>query len=145
MVISYTIWVCVRVCACRRKRAERESNISFMAQHDKEGLKREWNDMSVVTDVWYALSDAWASHENNGQTIYISYSHVKSFETLETFQHDDIPIAILSLLLLPEKNTKNYMSIGPEIYSSHVSIDIWGRWWKCNFTLALRHFKSFNC
>lgn len=26
------------------------------------------------------------------------------------------------------------------IYSSHVSIDIWGRWWKCNFTLALLHF-----
>lgn len=58
------------------------------------------------------------------QYIYISYSHVESFETLETFQHDDIPIAILSLLLLAKKNTKNYMSIGPEIYSSHVSIDI---------------------
>lgn len=64
-------YMSVCACACRRKRAERESNISFMAQHDKEGLKREWNDMSVVTDVWYALSDAWASHENNGQTIYI--------------------------------------------------------------------------
>lgn len=34
-------YMSVCACACRRKRAERESNISFMAQHDKEGLKRE--------------------------------------------------------------------------------------------------------
>lgn len=50
---------------------------------------------------------------------------------------DDFQLCMASLIYLwlnfwKEKNPL------PKIYSNHVWIDIWGRWYKCNFTLITR-------
>lgn len=78
--------------------------------------------------------------ENNGQKI----SQSCEFKTRSKLQQRwDIPIDCPVKFSRPKHERWNQKK-KQRIYSSHVPIDIWLRWWKCNFMLALRHLKSFR-
>lgn len=96
---------------------------------------------------------AWVSHGKNRETAH-AQSERRMEQSPQTIHRTNM-CALEPVLKVSKHKTMTYQSThqcspfpgwkcaklpgGQKIYSSHVSIDIWGRWWKCNFTLALRH------
>lgn len=119
--------------------------------------RSETNDIVPQTDIWYALSDAWAAH---GRTMAKQCQHSHS-RRRRCRRHTTYP----SCASIPKRNVRNFskwwhinwpphtkcmkfpLCLAPgiiytqyththlvrKIYSSHVSIDIWGRLVKMQF------------